>query len=644
MLFILLLLSSVGYVSYFILEHRLKFSSAQFVYVMCVTLILYFCAIIGFLQVGVMLALGIGIALLAVVLFRHFAKLKNSFRHPSGEAICGSFYLVPVLIFYASISSAFLFTGWDEFSFWASSIKVIYQTNALYVEGSPVAFKAYPPGQQLFQYYVTYLSAWSEKNVLLAQIVFMLSCLICVTGSLHKKITPLSIATYFASCALIYYFGLDFAHIYIDGLLGLIFAAALSLALTSRGIKGTLIVSASVALLVIAKQIGLILSLVVVAVYFLVSVFRARAESEDLKFHCGSLLKYAVSALACLAAVYFTFKTWGWYVKSINAKTSFLLPDLTAVFQTPILERLGATSIEFIRRLHTDAYISFTPDFISVVLGKIDVFPNISYLIIKHLPPAMALSVSGLLGSLVVCSIICVLLSEKTERLKNLSVVACLAVGGVGYLAFLFICYLVFFSEYEGVRLASFERYVSSYFLAWSLIVLAFYSASIDNIKSRYLKLIGVVPIICIILFPPFKFYSDMTLIESPPEPLNVRLKVESLSSAVKERIQPGEKAYFISQNSTGFEKYAFNYEMIPNNSVWWCWSVGELYFAEDAWTCKSSLPSLLSGYKYLVIYHADEKFWQDNSQYFAADSRGKESGAYEISEKNGVIEIQEIK
>ncbi|MBV6826567.1 hypothetical protein [Pseudomonas sp. PD9R] len=644
MLFILLLLSSVGYVSYFTLEHKLKFSSAQFVYIMCITLILYFCAIGGFLQVGVALSLGGGIALLLVVLFRHFEKIKSLNKRPSGEVVCSGFYFIPVLIFYASISSKFLFTGWDEFSFWASSIKVIYQTNALYVEGSPVAFKYYPPGQQLFQYYFTYLTAWSEKNVLLAQIIFMLSCLICVTGSLHKKITPLSIVTYFASCALIYYFGLDFAHIFIDGILGLMFAAAISLALTNRGIKGTLIVSASVALLVIAKQIGLILSLVVIAVYFLASVFRERAESDDLKFHFSSLLKQSISALVCLAAIYFTFKTWGWYVKSINAYTSFLLPDFTTVLQTPMLERLGTTSIEFIRRLHTDAYTSYTPDFIRAVLAKIDVFPNASYLIIKNLPEAIALSVAGLLGSLLVCSTVCVLLSKKAERLKNLSVFGCLAVGAVGYLAFLLICYLVFFSEYEGVRLASFERYVSSYFLAWTLIVLACYSASVDNIKSRCLKIIGAVPIMCIILFSPLKFYSDMILIDSPPEPLNVRLKVESLSSAVKNRIKPGEKAYFISQNSIGFEKYAFNYEMIPNNSVWWCWSVGDLYFPTDVWTCKKSLPGLLSGYKYLVIYHADEQFWRDNSQYFAADSQGKESGAYEINEKNGVIEIQEIK
>jgi len=66
-------------------------------------------------------------------------------------------------VLFFAIAPEFKFLGWDEFSFWASSQKLIFGTGELYNEHSPIFLKSYPPGQQLFQYYLTKMTFWSEK-------------------------------------------------------------------------------------------------------------------------------------------------------------------------------------------------------------------------------------------------------------------------------------------------------------------------------------------------------------------------------------------------------------------------------------------------------------------------------------------------
>ena len=65
------------------------------------------------------------------------------------------------------------------------------------------------------------------------------------------------------------------------------------------------------------------------------------------------------------------------------------------------------------------------------------------------------------------------------------------------------------------------------------------------------------------------------------------------------------------------------------------CWSVGKKYNEADVWTCDQPLGYLLKDYDYLAIYHADQRFWQDNQALFSADGLGKETGVYKVTRKN---------
>lgn len=643
MKFMLLVLSSAGFLWYLVSVLRIKFSSALFSYVSVIVVLLYFFAIFGFLRIGAIFTVSVGVILLAHLAIKNHKRMPELKGKITWVAGYNSLYLVPFAVLYKSIPSDFLFTGWDEFSFWALSAKLIFKTDALYQHDSPIAaaFKIYPPAQQLFQYYFTFFTSWSEKNVLYSQIVFMLSALVCISGAFFEKDSLVKILTFWVACGSLYFFGYDFSHLYADQLLALVFAASIALAAEARGIKGALIVSISIALLILTKQIGLVLALVVIAAYFLCSLTRREKVGAT-----SNLISSCVYLSLCIFSVGISFGSWSWYLRKTDTTISYPIPTLSSVFEQPMLGRLGKTVVAFIDRLHKQEFGTISTAVFELPLRELVV--KFHSLQISSFVDIMSsrltrFSVIDAMVFLMALSIICIILSKRGDVFGKASLFAMIAMGSVGYLAFLLFCYLIFFTEYEGTNLASFERYAGTYFLAWSLIVLSVYASAIERQKKWFFKLLLVLPLpLCFFILPP-KVYSDARQITVSPQLLEQRHRVDMLAEVVNKRIRKGEKAYFISQDSTGFEKYIFNYSMIPAASVWWCWSVGEKYRDGDIWTCNEKLATLLKGYAYLVIYHADKRFWDDNASLFSEGSRGAESGIYSISEDKNSISLTEI-
>jgi uncharacterized pyridoxamine 5'-phosphate oxidase family protein len=135
----------------------------------------------------------------------------------------------------------------------------------------------------------------------------------------------------------------------------------------------------------------------------------------------------------------------------------------------------------------------------------------------------------------------------------------------------------------------------------------------------------------------PAKFYADLKSIQSEPNALAQKKKAIALAEQVKKHIKPGEKVYFIAQNTNGYEKHMFDYAMIPflpNN----CWSVGAKYSEADVWTCNQPLEQLINGYDYLAIYNADQRFWNDNARLVLTKGQNSQQGVYKIISREGRV------
>jgi hypothetical protein len=99
------------------------------------------------------------------------------------------------------------FTTWDEFPIWAFNSKLINIQNNFWGSEDANPFKAYQPGAQLSHYIFTSVFDWSEANVLIGQNLWILFCLIAISGVIAKKnrivalILLISLPTFFYAAA-----------------------------------------------------------------------------------------------------------------------------------------------------------------------------------------------------------------------------------------------------------------------------------------------------------------------------------------------------------------------------------------------------------------------------------------------------------
>lgn len=615
----LILLSSLGFLTFLVGRLRIKLSIAIYLHVAVTVLWLYVAGLAGLLRTGAIISVLAGVGLLAyslIWIFRRRAVLVP--QTWSAGKLCQLLYLLPFVFFITLVPVDFKLTGWDEFSFWGLGAKVIHSTHSLYLADSPIIniFKAYPPAQQLFQYYYLFLGPWFEGGLLSAQIIFMLSALACAIGAFHARASVLEALTFFSACAIPFFFGFDYKHIFVDPLLAIVFAASAALAATAKGIRGSLFVAVSLAVLVLTKQIGLILALLVIAIHFFSSILQPADISAGARFK-RAIAQVIPGCLATLVA----FGSWYWYSKSIGAGVSYPMPALHSLFEDPLLGRIGKTALEFIQRFQAENF---------------GLYPGAFKIVLLMSPLSVMLWLMAL-------SAICILISRRYEILPRIAAFSLLSAGAVGYLIFLLLSYVLFFSEYEGIRLASFERYSGTYFLGWALVVLGAYSGAVDAFKVKWLRPLLAIPILAGLLCLPMELFAPQVLSPQIEKVLEQRKQIDALAEVVQKHAAKGEKVYFIAQNSTGFEKFMFSYSVSPLETQWWCWSVGEKYNTDDVWTCKEDLRKLLEGYSFVVLYNADEQFWKSNSDLFAPDARGRASGVFSIARKDGQLVLTQV-
>ena len=610
----LLILSCLGYLKFIAKKLRLGFGAAPFIYCCFVALLLYFFGIGDLLPWGYRLATAIGLGLLA----GGVAGSRQRF-FDFAQPVSLAFVLLSLLgWFYWAIDGDFRFLLWDEFSFWAASTKLIYTTDSLFKENSPIFLKSYPPIQQLFQYYVLQFFSWSEKTALFAQDIWLLSGVLCI-ASLARAGAMTKIALFFLVATLMYAFGYSFSSLYSDALLGMCFVAALSFAVKEDQSAATWAALAlSVGVLLLLKEIGILLALVACFVYATNLLLANRSQRQSLGdvrvAFSGRLRSNLLKIVSIFICMFVVMQSWAWYVRSIGASRALAIPTLAEWRDEPHQRRLLTTLGEFMHRMTETAYhtisIPFTP---------------------WHPTLLMIVATLSLLSLLVFYR------ARPGQRLFCGITIGALFVGFWGYAAALLLSYLIIFTEYEGIRLASFERYLSTYLLPWASFVFVMLFDSSDSWVRKKNTLIAVICLTVLTAMTHGQFLTELGGIKSAGPDKALRQQIESFADQVKQHILPSDKVYFIAQRSNGLERVMFYYAMLPNTiSMSWCWSLGQKYDEGDVWTCNQALEGLLKGFDYLALYRGDEQFWDNNQAIFDPTSVGAASGLYKIDRHDG--------
>lgn len=598
--------SLLGY-SGFVLKRERSFFAPLIIVSMIVSVIYVF-GIIGHLSLGYYMSLFLGWALLIRSIYiKEFFEIK----YKAFDFLLFTVCALPFVVYFLSTPSDFQFTKWDEFSFWAISVKYMLPLNALNNEDSGIGFTAYPPAQQLFQYFVLKSLEWKEGYIILAQIFFVLSGLLFTVGRIINNKLAASIS-FVTSISLLYFFGYDLSNIYSDPLLAVYFSATISWALACNDSKKDLLVfSLLLFTLVIIKQVGLLLSLIALTIYI--------ASKLNISNFVCSFKRVAINTFLLLMPVILSYGSWSFYVKSIGGSVKTGNVDFIQTFSSPFLERLGATIIKF----HSDImYKGYIQTSINITTASL---MDVIYVV-----------------AILLCS--ASLISWKENGASKLMVSLGLITGFAIYNLFLLYCYIFIFSEYEGRALASFLRYSSAYSLAVLLVAVCMLIDSVENVNKITPVFLSVIALGLALYFTPPKFFSDARGIIPPDAELQVRYKTKALSDKIKNDAHGKDvKSYFISQGSSGFEKYIFNYEMMPLKSLWWCWSIGKPYHSNDVWTCDKPLVELTKDYQYIAIYNGDKQFWDLARKYLSHGSNELSFGVYRIDLTNGfsLIEIK---
>lgn len=602
----LILIISITGLSRFIVRNRLaNYMQLPLLLASFGILVVYIFGVLGYLKLGYCAFLATGVVLLAAeaiknrVTFFNDITLKNALPF----VIC----LVPFIVVFFVTSSTFEFTGWDEFSFWATSIKFIYSHDQLYTRDSDIIFKTYPPTQQLFQYIILKTVGWRDDIVLLSQSFFVISCLMFTAGSLIRNKVAASII-FVALITVLYSFYFDFSHIYVDPLLAVYAAAAISACYSFKHKNDVVAIVILLATLTLVKQVGLILGLYSVAVLAISVIFTKSEIKPSLKLY---------SLIAAFLAIVVSYISWSSYTASIGASVSITIPTIYEVLSNPFLDRLSYTLLRFYESMDNDYYY----------ISSIDTFRA---------------SGPRILIVLFMFFMVAALLSPRGEKIKALLTGVALTLGIIAFNLFLIFCYLFIFTEFEGRELASYYRY--SYAATIPLVMFALsYSVCLSEAFGRKAAISFAVILSAVLFYlAPAKFYSELRGIETEKKGIDIRNNVRLLADKIKHDARGGDaSSYFISQGSTGFEKYVFNYEMSPDKSNWWCWSLGE---KTNQWTCDKPLEDVIKGYKYLAIYYADPGFWLAARSRLAPGSQEVDNGVYRIINTGEKIELQLVK
>ena len=319
-----------------------------------------------------------------------------------------------------------------------------------------------------------------------------------------------------------------------------------------------------------------------------------------------------------LALVLLVIRSWAWYVKSIGASRTLTIPTLTEWGDESHQRRLLTTLDEFVQRMTTK-------DCMSISVPLTSWHPTILTIV-------MTLSL---------LSVFVVYQAQANKRLFYGVTMSTLFVGFWGYALALLISYLIIFTEYEGIRLASFERYLSTYLLAWATFILVKLFDVSDLSAPKKYALAACTCLVVLTVMTSGQLPKDLSRIKSDGPDHQLRLEIEDYAELVKQNIQPNDKIYFIAQNTNGLERVMFYYAMLPNTiSMSWCWSLGEKYFEGDVWTCNQPLGTLLDGFDYLALYRGDDQFWDKSKSLFDVKSVGGVRGLYKISRQHDKIQL----
>lgn len=581
---------------------------------MLIIFLLYIFGLMGFLKVGVYF---IGILSLILMLYSIILCLKKEKNIYLNNIVTPSLVIFIIIYFILIfMHRGRLLIHWDEFSHWGDVVKAMFTINDFATSSLSMSeFRSYPPAMSLFQYFFESVNGrFVEYHLYLSYQIFGVALFLPFLSKLNFK-KPFSIILSFFIIILIptIFYTDYYTSIYIDAMVGMVFAYNITLIYKSNNnVTNTLSLGLSLFILVLLKDVGLLLAIITVFIFILNILY------ETFKNHKFCKLEIKKNTInICLILAFISFAKISW---SLNIIQNNVISNSSGLFNIKELINIFLFN-------YNDYRLIVIKNYVSTIFNVIPVKTFIINLTYYQIPLFFAI-IYYLLYKY----------KKKTEnplRFKFIS--SSMVLGCFLFFIGLLFLYIIKFSEYEAIRLASMDRYIYIYFTAM-LAFLTFVILDEENSKLK-LFLLTIVLINCSI-------YNFISLPYTLKESISIRKEYQKSIDLTLNKVHKDDKVYIVSQNTQGYDYWVLRFSLRPikiNDNF--SWSIGKQYYDGDIWTKSITVDEweneLKNKYDYVLIYKCDQQFIDEFGKIF--DGNVKSNSLYKIIYIDGKIKLEPV-
>lgn len=616
---------------------------APFITIAGITTVLYVFALLGFLKQGLFITT-VALLILGILSFLNWPSKKPLEKLRISPPLLA--WIVAFLIIAVYTTGTF-FYKWDEFSYWGLIYRYLMRTNHLPDLASNFLVTDYPPFTVLFQYFVGTLVKNAESSAYFAHILLAFSAIIAILP--NKKWHDWKKYSAFLLLCVLSVFSMDlrFQSLYVDLILGLLFAVGLTSSVFNDDLsteRAVTIGLASVAL-ILTKPLGLLFTVVCIGIlYFdvLLKTYKITSIRDFFTYFLKPIVKpqiLLIFGLILLAAI-----SWNIHSKQFNNTNVHLSFNSNQVSSSDIypgdpyyylanLEKQEDVYNKNVNILNKPMQIDIS------LVDTLRVFTvNIPYrtkLIIQNFIENISVNSFGTIKITTLTALLIILgvallshftiPSMKRKGSRSFQINLILSFGLVVYSFALLFAYIYYFPPISGIAAPSVNRYLSSYLLGWWLLIVCILhqqesiETPIFNVQAP--SIISLALIAIMVLAIPLSTY-----IHTPNSIDPQRLEVNRIYKAVGGLFSSEDKVYDLWQVDTdqGLGFYMMRYYLSPiaSNNFGWRLSENKNEDVKDGTLIEIDPNEWLKllndqNYTYVLVSTSDELFWNEYGMLF---------------------------
>ena len=578
------------------------------------SILLYLFGLFKCLQVGVHFIILIGIlSLLYIIIMIVKKKIKfGDFFNLSNF----TFLTISLLLYIILLKTHY--SNWDEFAHWGPNLKAMLEYDTFWANlkwnGTHIA---YPPLIGLFEYFVCKINGGFNEGISYFAInIMILSCFMIFIK--EKKVNIINIIKtvflFFIIYSLMLSFKFYLTSIYIDFILSVMFFLSLYLgAKENKDFSDKLLLSMLLFSLPLIKDAGLVLAAIILIEVFikevLLKIVKERKISKD-------IIKKMSIPIILLLIVFSGYLSYKLYCNINNIHVDFQ-HDANNISSFSLIDYLKSL-IYF--KAPNDGLKAITGNFYTALSQKtiIGGVINTAIMIISAI--------------LIYLFILLFKGKDKKDKDTYLTITLTLISGFVIYSMFLLCIYLFALPTHEGLDLASYTRYMSTFLIAFVLLVLIYIWR-----KGNLLHLI----ILFLIIFQSVNIVDYFDVFTK--REISIDKSTFESGEYINENLTKNDKVYIIYQNNDGSAFNILRFLIAPiKTNLLWEWSLGTPYSEDDHFTLDISLDEWISklieeDFNYIYLGHIDKQFIEKYGELFSSSDDEIKEGLYKIKNNMSV-------